>query len=204
MSDDGPKINVTRGKRADKEKKNKQAQSSSTAPGAMEVATGLAQRAREMWLAGLGALSLAEEAGTKVFDALVEEGKSWEEQRRKQQNCLLVAVAPCPKGNRRHTEFRVRLEIRAVDDSLVDDLLRKEHQECMQVNELGFLHTVVLVPKQSKPSAVIANYSLVRSVLLPESPGPIRTAGAGGRLHNPPSSPFRLSSRPHIQRNGTV
>jgi poly(hydroxyalkanoate) granule-associated protein len=51
----------------------------------MEVATGLAQRAREMWLAGLGALSLAEEAGTKVFDALVEEGKSWEEQRRKQQ-----------------------------------------------------------------------------------------------------------------------
>ena len=85
MSDDGPKINVTRGKRADKEKKSNQAQSGSSAPGAMEVATGLAQRAREMWLAGLGALSLAEEAGTKVFDALVEEGKSWEEQRRKQQ-----------------------------------------------------------------------------------------------------------------------
>jgi poly(hydroxyalkanoate) granule-associated protein len=37
-----------------------------------------------MWLAGLGALSVAEEAGTQVFNALVEEGKSWEQERRKQ------------------------------------------------------------------------------------------------------------------------
>lgn len=86
MSDENsPSINVTRGKRADKEQKNKQAQSGSDLPGAMEMASGLAQRAREMWLAGLGALSVVEEAGTQVFDALVEEGKSWEEQRRKQQ-----------------------------------------------------------------------------------------------------------------------
>ncbi len=85
MSDDQkPKINVTRGK---KERSNEKTSSGKTSagsdlPGAMEVASGLARSARNLWLAGLGALSVAEEAGTQVFDALVEEGKSWEQERR--------------------------------------------------------------------------------------------------------------------------
>ena len=86
MSDDNsPKINVTRGKKKRSNKKSSSRKSSSgvQAPGAMEMASGLARRAREMWLAGLGALSVAEEAGTQVFNALVEEGKSWEQERRK-------------------------------------------------------------------------------------------------------------------------
>lgn len=87
MSDDQkPNINVTRGK---KERTNNQtssgkASSRSELPGAMEMASGLARGARNLWLAGLGALSVAEEAGTQVFDALIEEGKSWEQERRKQ------------------------------------------------------------------------------------------------------------------------
>jgi len=86
MSDDNsPKINVTRGKkkRSNKKTSSETKSAGSELPGAMEVASGLARRARNMWLAGLGALSVAEEAGTQVFDALVEEGKSWEQERRK-------------------------------------------------------------------------------------------------------------------------
>lgn len=120
MSDDGPKINVTRGKRADKEKKNKQAQSGSAVPGAMEVATGLAQRAREMWLAGLGALSLAEEAGTKVFDALVEEGKSWEQQRREQQQKTAEQVENLTEEGAQAIE--------AVEDRVRDEVNEALHQ----------------------------------------------------------------------------
>jgi len=86
MSDDkSPKINVTRGKKKRSNKKSSKKKSAgSDLPGAMEMASGLARRARNMWLAGLGALSVAEEAGTQVFNALVEEGKSWEQERRKQ------------------------------------------------------------------------------------------------------------------------
>jgi poly(hydroxyalkanoate) granule-associated protein len=85
MSDDkSPKINVTRGKKKrSKKKSSKKKSAGSDLPGAMEMASGLARRARNMWLAGLGALSVAEEAGTQVFNALVEEGKSWEQERRK-------------------------------------------------------------------------------------------------------------------------
>ena len=41
-------------------------------------------RAREVWLAGLGALERLEEEGDKVFQNLVERGKSYESKRRSQ------------------------------------------------------------------------------------------------------------------------
>ncbi|MFP4228200.1 MAG: phasin family protein [Salinivenus sp.] len=41
-------------------------------------------QAREIWLAGLGALERLEEEGDKVFQNLVERGKSYESKRRKQ------------------------------------------------------------------------------------------------------------------------
>lgn len=41
-------------------------------------------RAREIWLAGLGALQRLEEEGDKVFETLVERGKSYEDKRRDQ------------------------------------------------------------------------------------------------------------------------
>jgi poly(hydroxyalkanoate) granule-associated protein len=41
-------------------------------------------RAREIWLAGLGALSRLEEEGDKVFSDLVERGQNYESKRRKQ------------------------------------------------------------------------------------------------------------------------
>ena len=41
-------------------------------------------RAREIWLAGLGALQRIEDEGDKVFDTLVERGKDYEDKRRQQ------------------------------------------------------------------------------------------------------------------------
>jgi poly(hydroxyalkanoate) granule-associated protein len=38
----------------------------------------LKESAQKIWLAGLGALSVAEEEGTRMFDNLVDRGRSWE------------------------------------------------------------------------------------------------------------------------------
>jgi len=46
--------------------------------------TELTERAREIWLAGLGALSRLEEEGDKVFSDLVERGEAYESKRRGQ------------------------------------------------------------------------------------------------------------------------
>ena len=42
----------------------------------------LAERGREVWLAGLGALSMVEEEGSKMFKSLVEKGEAWEKEGR--------------------------------------------------------------------------------------------------------------------------
>jgi poly(hydroxyalkanoate) granule-associated protein len=88
MSDDqGPTINVTRGSRDERHRESSSGQGSRSRPGgtalpdAMGVAAGLAGGARTAWLAGLGALSAAEEAGTRVYGSLVDQGKSWEQRR---------------------------------------------------------------------------------------------------------------------------
>ena len=44
----------------------------------------LVERGREVWLAGLGALSRVEEEGDRVFQDLVTRGKSYEDKRRQQ------------------------------------------------------------------------------------------------------------------------
>lgn len=112
---DSPKINVTRGKRSDRtETSSRTTASGSTLPGPMEVASGLARRAQNLWWAGLGALSVAEEAGTQVFDALVEEGKSWEQARRERtQETAEQVEAITQEGTRavEAVEARVRDEV---------------------------------------------------------------------------------------------
>jgi poly(hydroxyalkanoate) granule-associated protein len=119
MSEDQnrPTISVTRGKRSDRRKKSSRKTSSgSVVPGPMDVATGLVRGAQSLWWAGLGALSVAEEAGTKVFDALVEEGKSWEQARREQRQATVERVEAFTKESTRTmdaVEERVRDEVHA-------------------------------------------------------------------------------------------
>jgi poly(hydroxyalkanoate) granule-associated protein len=114
--DDSPKINVTRGKkkRSNKKKSSRKKSAGSDLPGAMEMASGLARRVRNMWLAGLGALSVAEEAGTQVFNALVEEGKSWEQERRKKTQQTAQQVQSITEEGTQAVEAveqRVRTEV---------------------------------------------------------------------------------------------
>jgi len=90
MSDDGPKITVTRGTRS---KRSRQTNASSARsrssgwglPGPGAVVSGVVRGVRTMWWAGLGAVATARDAGAQVFDALVEEGKSWEQTERERR-----------------------------------------------------------------------------------------------------------------------
>ena len=122
MSDDKtPNINVTRGKKKRSKKTSSRAGSSgSELPGAMDVASGLARSVRNVWLAGLGALSVAEEAGTQVFNALVEEGKSWEQARRERTEMTAEQVQKLSDEGTRAVEV---LEKRVRDE--VDDVLHR-------------------------------------------------------------------------------
>ena len=72
MSDSKPTINITRGP------KESPPPSEPSASTDADAVSGIASSVRNVWLAGLGALSVAEELGTRTFDALVREGKSWE------------------------------------------------------------------------------------------------------------------------------
>lgn len=52
--------------------------------GLLDLPDELADRGRDIWLAGLGALSMVEEEGVKLFNNLVEKGEAWEKESRKQ------------------------------------------------------------------------------------------------------------------------
>ena len=117
MSDNGkPKINVTRGARDRRRKKGskKEGSSGSILPNPLALVSGAVQRARQLWWAGLGVLSLAEDAGTKVFDALVEEGKSWEQAQRERRQQTAKRVEELSKEGTEAVEAvekRVRKEV---------------------------------------------------------------------------------------------
>lgn len=106
MSDDqGPTINVTRGKRTSRNPSSSRPQSSGSAvPGPMQLVSGVAQRAQELWWAGLGVVSVAEEASTQIFEALVEEGKSWEQARRERTKQTAQRVEELTKDGTRAVE----------------------------------------------------------------------------------------------------
>lgn len=85
MSDENkPTINVTRGKNKSRGKSAREAAPDHGLPDLMGLASRAVQSARNVWWAGLGMLAVAQDTGAQVFDALVEEGKSWEQARREE------------------------------------------------------------------------------------------------------------------------
>jgi poly(hydroxyalkanoate) granule-associated protein len=58
-----------------------------------EMQKELADRGRDVWLAGLGALATVEEEGSKLFARLVERGKEYEDLSAKQVKALTDRVA---------------------------------------------------------------------------------------------------------------
>ncbi len=126
MSDSGPTITITRGKRpeqADPKPSASSARSPSSGwgllPGPGAVVSGLVRGARAAWWAGLGVVGAVQDAGTQVFDALVEEGRSWERARRERTEAMSRRV------QRMTDEPKV---VQAVEERVqadVNDILRR-------------------------------------------------------------------------------
>ncbi len=74
-----PSINITRGKKKPpRSNKPSQKTTSNDSSSWFDLPTDLTSGARDVWLAGLGVLSVVEDQGAKLFRALVQEGKNWE------------------------------------------------------------------------------------------------------------------------------
>lgn len=127
MSDDQePTINVTRGKRQQRSNKSSGRQSSTSGlPDPFELVSNAIQSARSLWWAGLGAISVVEEAGSTVFEVLVEEGKSWEQAQRERS-----------KETAKRVEELSREGVRAVE--AVEDRVRDGLNETL--NRVGIPH----------------------------------------------------------------
>ncbi len=119
MSDEQkPTINVTRGRNKERGKSAREAAPEAGGPDLMGLASRVVQGARSVWLAGLGVLSVAQETGAQVFDALVKEGKSWEQARREETETRRRRVQTLVDQGAQTVEAvedRVRAE---VDDAL--------------------------------------------------------------------------------------
>ena len=92
MSDDTPEITVTCGKRSERSERSRTSSSATRSPssglglpGLGTVVSGAIRSAHNVWRAGLGVVAVVGDAGTQVFDALVEEGKSWEQAQRERR-----------------------------------------------------------------------------------------------------------------------
>lgn len=122
MSDDGPTINVTRGSSRERRERTEssggQFRSSSGLglPGSGALVSGAIRGVQNVWWAGLGALAAVRDAGTQIFDALVAEGKSWEQARRERTEKTAQQVQQLAEESDAvwAVEARVRDEVRAV------------------------------------------------------------------------------------------
>lgn len=120
MSDSKPTITVTRGKKNSSRRRSASANSSRAAsgwglPGPGAVVAGVIRGTRAAWWAGLGLLDVAQSAGAQVFDALVEEGKSWEQARRERTAATANRVRQATEQSEaiEAVEDRVHKEVKA-------------------------------------------------------------------------------------------
>jgi poly(hydroxyalkanoate) granule-associated protein len=125
MSDDGPTINVTRGSNRERRERTESSGGPSPSasglglPGPRALVSGAIRGVRNAWWAGLGAFAVARDAGAQVFDALVAEGKSWEQARRERTEARAQEV-------QRLTDEEATVE--AIEDRVrteVNDVLRR-------------------------------------------------------------------------------
>lgn len=122
MEEDKPTITVTRGakKAVEGEEPNESTRSATGIgiPGVGDVTSGLTRGVRNAWLAGLGVLSVAGEASSQVFNALVEEGKSWEQTEREQTQSTAREVQSLREEGRRTVETVEELARDEMDEML--------------------------------------------------------------------------------------
>jgi poly(hydroxyalkanoate) granule-associated protein len=122
MSDDGPTINVTRGSNRERRERTESSGGPSPSasglglPGPRALVSGAIRGVRTAWWAGLGAFAVARDAGAQVFDALVAEGKSWEQARRERTEARAQEVQRLTdeEATVEAIEDRVRAEVNDV------------------------------------------------------------------------------------------
>lgn len=156
MEENKPTITVTRGaKNAVEGKEPDESSRSSTGigiPGVGDVASGLTRGVRNAWLAGLGVLSVAGEASSQVFSALVEEGRSWEQTQRERTQSTAREVRGLREEGRRTVETVEEIARDEMDEMLkrmgvprrsdldelqaeVDELIRKVERLSHSIEE---------------------------------------------------------------------
>ena len=67
-------------------------------PSLLDFPAGVADTAREVWMAGIGALSSVEEMGQEMFDGLVKKGEKWEQESRKRLTSAASGAAKAASG----------------------------------------------------------------------------------------------------------
>lgn len=116
-----------------------------------EMQKELAERGRDVWLAGLGALATMEEEGTKLFNRLVERGKEYESTSAKQIDELTERAAEQQKKAMARAEETTRAAQSAFADTIdkaferfgvptraeVDDLSKKVDRLSQQIETLS-------------------------------------------------------------------
>ena len=73
-------------------------------PELMDFPAGLAENAREVWMAGIGALSTVEEMGAGLFQQLVRKGEDWEQESRKKLTAATRQAGAAVEGARATAE----------------------------------------------------------------------------------------------------
>lgn len=77
--------------------------------------------ARQIWLAGLGALASAKDEGVKIYDTLVEKGTEFEKKGKKEIEALLESA----KSMAKETENSVTVKVTETIDDTVKNVLER-------------------------------------------------------------------------------
>jgi len=77
--------------------------------------------ARQIWLAGLGALASAKDEGVKIYDTLVEKGTEFEKKGKKEIEALLESA----KSMAKETENSVTVKVTETIDDTVKRVLER-------------------------------------------------------------------------------
>lgn len=67
-------------------------------PDLLDFPAGVADSAREVWMAGIGALSTVEEMGAEMFQSLVQKGEFWEQESRKKLTAASKSAGDAVEG----------------------------------------------------------------------------------------------------------
>lgn len=155
MSDDGPTINVTRGSNRERRERTESSGGPSRSasglglPGPRALVSGAIRGVRNAWWAGLGAFAVARDAGAQVFDALVAEGKSWEQARRERTEARAQEV-------QRLTDEEATVEA-------IEDRVREEVNDVLQ--RIGVPHRDEVDDLRAQIDALSERIAQIRQIV---------------------------------------